>query len=167
MRPATPGMARTEPAAQRAAVLSQLQHLVDEAGATKPLVARLPSPVLQQRPTPDAPSVTELYCALAAWDSEVFLPLVRRMVAEDVPRHAEPAPMPEQAQEGSIGAVLDRVLASRQALVAFVRDLPSSAWNRQAILWGRRYDLFGILHLATQHTTEILRSVAGQLNARL
>ncbi len=160
-------MARTEPASQRAAVLSQLQHLVEEAGATKPLAARLPSPILLERPAPDAPSVTELYCALAAWDSEVFLPLVRRMVAEDVPRHVEPAPTAQQVQEHSIGLVLDRVRASRRDLVAFVRDLPPSAWNRQAILWGRRYDMYGVLHLATQHTTEVLRSVAGQLNACL
>lgn len=158
-------MARSDAASVRAAVLSQLQHLVDEAGATKALAARLPLPVLEQRPAPDGQSIKELYGALAAWDSEVFLPLVRRMASEEVPRHDAPAPAPWQA--GSIGDILDRVREARQALVACVQTLPPPAWNREGILWGERCDMYGLLHLATQHTTEKLRSVAGQLHAWL
>ena len=160
-------MARSDAAPVRAAVLSQLQHLVDEAGATRALAARLPLPVLELRPAPDGRSIKELYGVLASWDSEVFLPLVRRMACEDVPRHDAPAPAAAPWQARPICEILDRVCEARQALVAFVRDLPAAAWSRQGILWGKRYDMYGLLHMATQHTTDRLRAVAGQLNACL
>ena len=166
MRPAIHGKVSSDAEAARTALLAQMLHLADETEAMQPFAVRLSQSVLELGLAPGELSIKELYGILAQWDADVLLPLVRRMIAEDLPCHEEAVSAAGSWQAVPIPDILRRVREARIALVSFVQSLPPAAWARQAELWGRCYDIYGLLHLATQHTASVLQTVAQRLGGR-
>ncbi len=155
-------------AALRAALLEQLAYLIDEVEALKVVVGRVPEPLQEARPPGQALSMKETYGLLATLDEAVYLPRLRRMVAEDEPAFdavAEPA-LVEQAGWNAqpIAHILERVQQARRRLVAFLRALPSEAWTRAGRFDGARRDAYGLAHHVTQHDADLLRAVGYRLH---
>lgn len=151
----------------REALLDQLAHLIDEVEAVKPVVDQVPHE-LQQLPTTETRlSLRQTYGLLAAYDTEVLLPRLERMVAEDDP-HFEPVDAEALADAADwnaqpIDVLLDRVQEARRTLLTFLKRLPAADWNRTATVGETPYDVYGLAHHATQHDTDLLREIGYHL----
>lgn len=151
----------------RAALLDQLTHLIHEVEAVRPVVDQVPDE-LQQLPTTETKlSLRQTYGMLATYDTEVLLPRLERMIAEDDP-HFEPVDAEALAAEANwneqpIDALLDRVRQARQAVVDMLQRLPPDEWDRTATVGETPYDVYGLAHYVTQHDTDLLREIGYHL----
>lgn len=150
------------------ALLDQLAYLVHEVEALRAIVARVPEAVLEGRPYEGERSIKEMYGILAAADTAVFLPRLRRMVAADLPAF-EPADdealrTQEAWNDHAMDALLDRIRAGRTELLDFLRSLPPAAWDRQVDAGAERRTVYTFAHHIIQHDAELLRAVGYRLH---
>jgi hypothetical protein len=151
----------------REALLDQLAHLIDEVEAVKPVVDQVPEE-LQQLPTTETKlSLRQTYGLLAAYDREVLLPRLERMVAEDDP-HFESLDVEALAAEADwnerpIDVLLDRVQEARRTLLTFLERLPPAVWDRTATVGEATYDVYGLAHHITQRDVDLLREIGYHL----
>ena len=152
----------------REALLDQLAFLIEEIEALKAVADRVPEPVQEARPLPQDLSLKETYGLLATLDEAVYLPQLRRMIAEDAPAFEaadEQALAAEAAwNEQPLTTILDRVQDARRGLLAFLRALPDDAWTRTARFAEDRRDVYGLAHHITQHDVDLLRTVGYRLH---
>ncbi len=124
----------TEAADLREALLDQLAYLIDEIEALKGVVDRVPQPLQEARPLPQDLSMKQTYGLLATLDEAVYLPQLRRMLAEDAPVFDTVDEQALAAQtawnEQPIDAILDRVQDARRGLLSFLSALPPETWTR-------------------------------------
>ncbi len=152
----------------RDALLDQLAFLIDEIEALKAVVDRVPQPLQEARPLPQDLSLKETYGLLATLDEAVYLPQLRRMIAEDDPAFEAPDEQalaaPAAWNDHPFDAILDRVQDARRSLLAFLRTLPPEAWTRAAHFGNDRRDVYGLAHHITQHDVDLLRAVGYRLH---
>ena len=158
----------TEAADLREALLDQLAYLIDEIEALKGVVDRVPQPLQEARPLPQDLSMKETYGLLATLDEAVYLPQLRRMLAEDAPAFEAVDEQALAAQtawnEQPIDAILERVQDARRGLQSFLSALPPEAWTRTGSFGGNRRDVYGLAHHITQHDVDLLRVVGYRLH---
>ena len=149
------------PAQMRRKLVLQLEHIITELEATKPVAQRLSDQELESRF--GGPSVKELYGLMAAWDSGVVLPFLKRMQDEHDPSHAPDEPSLAHWNEHPIQDILEAAQGARQELIDFVAALPETKWKRTGVLSGQTHDVYGLLHALTQHDVNLLLQIARQL----
>lgn len=156
-------------AARRTALLEQLTYLIDEIEVLKGIVHRVPEVVQTARPPGEAFSMRETYGLLAALDTEVHRPRLRRLSAEDEPAldPADPAALAAAADwnERPIADLLDDVQAARRTLVEALEALPPEAWARTATLGGARLDVYALALGIARQDADLLRPVGYRLHA--
>lgn len=153
---------------RRAKLLDQLAHTRAEAEALKPLLADLPTELLESSP-PEGYSTKDTLGLIAASDRAVHLPRLRRIVAEDEPTF-EPIDEEHLARESdwterSVAEVLDAVRAARAELVSFLRELPPEEWERTGRTpEGEPQNVYGLAFEITQHDLVLLRSLGERMH---
>lgn len=166
--PKMPEAAPTRAADLREALLGQLAFLIEEIEALKAVADRVPPPVQEARPLPQDLSLKETYGLLATLDEAVYLPHLRRMIAEDAPTFDAVDEQALAAQvawnEQPFDTILDRVQVARRGLLAFLRALPADAWTRTAHFGKDHRDVYGLAHHITQHDIDLLRTVGYRLH---
>lgn len=162
-----------EPQAQdwehaRAALIGQLEYLMDEIDALGAIIGRVPEAILSGRPWEGEWTVKELYGLLAAADEHVRLPNLQAVVSTDDP---DLEPLNEAALMGreawnelDIHAILKRVRDARATLVAFLRALPPEEWTRTGLVEGVREDVYALAFRITQEDTDYLRALGHRLH---
>jgi hypothetical protein len=154
---------RPSDAERRDALLDQLRHLVAEVDAVESVLERLPADVLTAS-LPGERSVLATLAHLAALDREVYLPRLRRIVAEDEPVFEEPQD-PPGAERDVLDAALADVRTARTMLVNAFEHLPAEAWSRTAIFPdGERRDVYGFVFAVVQHDAAELRRLAYRMH---
>lgn len=151
----------------RAVLLGSLAHLLDELALLRGIVGRVPAPVLDGRPTPSDRTLKEFYALVAAADDAVFIPAVRALAEGDggvVERPDDDALLADFEEGAGIEAVLDRVTAAREALLAAFEALPPDAWHRTVTVGAEAYDGYGLAHHAVAATGERLREAGYRLH---
>lgn len=158
--------------ALRDQLLDQLDHLIDEIEFARPIAARIPIRVQEDRPRETDLSIKEIYGYLAAADGTAWLPLLHRIVGEDAPR--ADLPDPHRLAEATDWAAYDladifsRVQDARRALTGFLRALPPSEWERAARLetadGEAEWTVYHLAHHVTQDTADHLRAVGYRLH---
>lgn len=155
--------AATSDAERRAALLDQLRYLMAEVDAVAPVLERLPADVLTAS-LPDERSVLATFAHLAALDREVYLPRLRRMVAEDEPTFEEPQD-PDGGERDVLDAALADVRTARMMLVNAFEHLPAEEWTRTAVFPdGERRDVYGFVFAIVHHDAAELRRVAYRMH---
>lgn len=148
---------------RREALLDQLRYLVAEADALAPLLERLPDGVLTAS-LPGERSVLATLAHLAALDREVYLPRLRRIVAEDEPAFPNPQD-PAGTERDMLDAALADVRAARIELVNAFERLPDDAWGRTAVFPdGERRDVVNFALAIVHHDAAELRRVAYRMH---
>lgn len=159
-----------DPDELRAALLDQLRYLIDEVEALKEIVDRVPSPVREGRPTPDALSMKEIYGVMAQRDERVHRPRIERIATseDDVP-HFEPMEDDTLVEDEDWNAIpihdiLDRVQSARRALVAQLDALSAPAWSRVGRIDDEAQSVYEIAHRITQDDAQRLRTLGHRLH---
>lgn len=148
---------------RRAALLDQLRHLTVEVETAEPLLERLPADVLTAS-LPGERSVLATLAHLAALDREVYVPRLRRMVAEDEPTFNEPQD-PSGAERDVLDAALADVRTARTMLVNAFEHLPAEEWARTAIFPDEeRRDVYGFVLAIVHHDAAELRRLAYRMH---
>lgn len=151
----------------RAVLLGSLAHLLDEIALLRGIVGRVPEPVLDGRPTEADLTLKEFYALVAAADERLFRPAAEALGREsgaDVNRPDDRALLAGFDAAVPMPAVLDRVVAAREALLAAFEALPPGAWHHTVRLGAEAYDGFGLAHHAVEATGERLRAAGYRLH---
>ena len=149
---------------KREELLGQLKYLVAEARALGPLLANLPSDVLDMRP-PDGYSTKETLGLLADGDRKVFLPRLHQIIADDRPV-LEPLDEDALVEEGGwseapLADILSAVQESRQEIVSFLENLPPHEWARAGVLPDEEVQtIYELAHFIGQHDVHHLRRLS-------
>ena len=153
-------------AARREALLDQLGWLEDEAAALAPLLEALPAWAVEQAPLPTSLSAKETFAGLAALDRDVYPAWIAHAQAEDAPDLQTPDPLPgmEDANEQSLGALLEHVRRQRAALRETWAGVPVEAWARPVVLDGERTDLYGLALAVVRRDADHLKELAYRLH---
>ena len=125
------------------------------------LVPSIAPPTLETRV--EGITIKERYGAMADWDAEVMLPLLRRMQTERNPASDGRAPDGARWHGVEFQGILETAVAARTALVDYATSLSADAWVRTGTLRGTTHDLYGLLHALTQHDLQALQGVAEQM----
>jgi len=160
------GTPPTDEATLREALLDQLAYLIDEIEVQKPLLMRLPSWALEDRPFEGTWSIVERYGLLAATDEAVFEPQARDIAAGKKPLLESPnedlTPGSSQADAG-LPDLLSRIQTFRARLVEFLRTLPPDSWSRIGYFGDMQRDLYAHVHAIIQHDADCLRLIGERL----
>lgn len=168
-----PSVMRASPEALRTretreAVLEQIAHLGEEAGALQQHVGLIPEDVLTGRPLPGDPSFKEIYGLLALFDERVYLPVAARLAEADEARVETPDAGELLTGGGwndlEMQAIIQRVRSARSRLVRALSDVPFDAWQRTVAIDGKRTDVFGLAYAIVRRDAELLRAAARRLH---
>lgn len=155
--------------AVRTALLDQLRYLVDEIEALKTIVERVPEPVREGRPTPDALSMKEIYGVIARMDECVHRPRIERITrsGDEVPVFEPLEESPPAADEDwnamPMRDILERVQSARQGLVTLLDNLPAADWAQTGRFGDEEYSVYEIAHRITQNDVQRLRMLSHRL----
>lgn len=152
----------------RARLIGQAEHLIDELEALSSQVGRVPDEVLSASPLESEPSVKEVYALLGLYDRHVYKPALEKMVALRNPELSEGSD--DELLSGrdwntqAFSDVLSFARAARTELVGFLRALPEDEWDRGATAGDHNLNVYDVVYAITQHDAELLRTVAMRLH---
>lgn len=157
-----------EPETLRTALLDQLAYLIDEIDALQNVVDGLPDQIKNDRPTPDALTMKEIYGALATLDAEIRRPRILRIIDDDVPT-LHPTDIDEEVRNAGwndrpMDEILDQVKDARQALVDALKALSTEKWHQTASLDDTEVTIFDLVHEMTQSDADRLRDLGYRLH---
>ncbi len=150
-----------------AALVGQLAYLIDEIELLKPLISRVPLPLIEQRPFEGERSIKELFLEIEWRDKALREPNIRALLRGDEAAFNETAgAMPEESDSSTFGlpAVLDRVQEARRKLLQTVERAGEHEWRAVVAAASGDVSLFGYLHAVIQEDTDTLRRIAERIH---
>ena len=143
---------REEQEKLRAALLDQIEYLIDEVEALRTVAGAVPDAVQSGRPTDEDLTMKELYALIAVLDRSQRTAWVEQIRdASEVPVMLEPTDAETAVREGNwneqdLGDVLDAVQDARRELHDLLSVLDADVWMREAMLGEDTQTLFELVH---------------------
>jgi hypothetical protein len=146
---------------RREALLDQLEYLLIEVDALRPLLSEIPSEILRARPL-DEPSIVDAFLQLGQRDRQA----IHALGGGEVRGSEEEL---EVAAVEEIGPVLDLVQAARERLLETLRALVPAHWSTDVFLGNDdRSTIFELAYDFALRDAAVLRAIGERLRtARL
>lgn len=154
----------------RAALLDQIEYLIDEVEALRTVAGAVPDAVQSGRPTDDDLSMKELYAMIAVLDRTQRTAWVEQIRdAGDTPVVLEPTDAEAAVREGDwnerdFGDVLDAVQDARRELHDLLSALDADVWVREAVVGEDTQTLFELVHGFADADFQRLRDLGYRLH---
>jgi|SRR5690606_31052340 len=162
-------MPQRSPEELRTALLDQLAYLIDEIEALKPVIDQVPDGLQQVKADATGLSLRETYGFIAAYDEQVVVPHLERLLEEKHPVlaavDAEALIADARFNEQSAEVLLREVQRARQDLLEVLRRLSAEDWKRTGMLGGEPHDVYALTHALIQHDADLLRAIGYHLEA--
>jgi len=152
----------------RAALIDQMEYLIDEIGALKTVVHHVPDDVQGGRPTEQDLSMKEMYGVIASLDRGPRRQAMDRIVSEEAPDIESPdaAALAEADNwnDRTIDAVLDAVQDARADFVETLRALPLEQWERTLNVDGETITVFEFVYRMAEGDMQRMRALGHRLH---